>query len=54
MDVNSMIIISGLVAFVVAYAAVRDSEDGWSGDVGPMRWSFTGSWASSIAIVLAW
>lgn len=53
MDVNSMIIISGLVAFVVAYAAVLDSEGGWSGVVGPMHWSFSGSWASSSAVVLA-
>lgn len=53
MDTNSMIILSGLVAFVVAYAAVRDSEGGWSGAVGPVRWSFSGSWASSIAVVLA-
>ena len=53
MDVNSMIIISGLVAFVVAYAAVLDSEGGWAGAVGPMRWTFSGSWASSSAVVLA-
>ena len=53
MDVNSMIIISGLVAFVVAYAAVYDSDGGWSGPVGPMCWSFSGSWASSSAVVLA-
>ena len=53
MDVNSMIIISGLVAFVVAYAAVLDSDGVWSGPVGPMRWSFSGSWASSSAVVLA-
>ena len=53
MDINSMIIISGLLAFLVAYAAVRDSDGGWAGSVGPMRWSFSGSWASSIAVVLA-
>ena len=53
MDMNSITIISGLVAFVVAYAAVIDSDGGWSGDVGPIRWSFSGSWASSMAAVLA-
>ena len=53
MDLNSMIIISGLVAFLVAYAAVHDSGGGWGGTVGPMRWSFSGSWASSSAVILA-
>lgn len=53
MNVNSMIIISGLVAFVVTCAAVRDSEGRWSGTVGPMRWSISGSWASSSAVVIA-
>lgn len=53
MDTNSMIIVSGLVAILVAYAAVRDSKDGWGGTVGPMRWTFSGSWASSSAVVLA-
>ena len=53
MDTNSMVIISGLVALLVAYAAIRDSDAGWSGTVGPMRWTFSGSWASSSAVVLA-
>ncbi len=52
MDVNSMITISGLVAFVVAYAAVSDSEGRWRGTVGPMRWSLSGSWASSSAVAI--
>ena len=52
MDMNSMIIISGLVALLVAYAGVKDSHGGWEGTVGPMRWSFSGSWASSTAVVL--
>ena len=50
---QSMIVAIGLVAFVIAYAAVRDSRDGWSGTVGPLQWSFSGSWSSSIAVVLA-
>ena len=53
MESNWMIVISGLVALLVTYTAVRDSEGGWSGVVGPMRWSFSGSWASSSAAVLA-
>ena len=53
MDTNSMIIISGLLALLVAYAAVRDSEGEWQGTVGPMEWSFSGSWASSSAVILA-
>ena len=53
MDTNSIIIISGLVALLVTYAAVRDSEGGWTGTVGPMRWSWSVSWSSSIAVVLA-
>ena len=53
MDTNSMIIVSGLVALLVSYAAVHDSQGGWRGSVGPMRWSFSGSWASSVAAVLA-
>ncbi len=47
-----MITASGLVALLIAYAAVRESG-GWSGTTGPMQWSFSGSWASSIAAVLA-
>ena len=53
MDTNSIIIISGLVALLVTYVAVRDSEGGWTGTVGPMRWSWSVSWSSSIAVVLA-
>ena len=53
MDTNSIITISGVVALLVAYAAVRDSDGGWTGSVGPMRWSWSVSWASSIAVVLA-
>ena len=53
MDTNSMIIVSGLLALLVAYAAVRDSEGGWQGTVGSMEWSFSGSWASSSAVILA-
>ena len=53
MDVNSMILVSGLLALLVAYAAVRDSQEGWSGSVGAVRWSFSASWASSTAAVLA-
>ncbi len=52
MNVNSMITISGLVAFVVTFAAVSDSKGRWKGTVGPMRWSFSGSWASSSAVVI--
>ena len=53
MDTNSIITVSGMVALLVAYAAVRDSEGGWTGAVGPMRWSLSGSWSSSIAVLLA-
>ena len=53
MNPQWMIIAIGLVALLIAYAAVRDSQDGWSGTVGPLRWSFAGSWSSSIAVVLA-
>lgn len=53
MDTNSIIIISGLVALLVTYVAIRDSEGGWTGTVGPMRWSWSVSWSSSIAVVLA-
>lgn len=53
MDTNSIISISGLVALLVAYAAVRDSDGGWVGNVGPMRWSWSVSWSSSIAVLLA-
>ncbi|MDE0138295.1 MAG: hypothetical protein OXM57_08355 [bacterium] len=53
MNPQSMIIAIGLVALLIAYAAVRDSRDGWSGTVGPLKWSFSGSWSSSIAVVLA-
>ena len=53
MDTNSIIIISGLVALLVTYVAVRDSEGGWTGTVGPMRWSWSMSWSSSVAVLLA-
>ena len=53
MNSQSMIVAIGLVALLIAYAAVRDSRDGWSGTVGPLKWSFSGSWSSSIAVVLA-
>ena len=53
MDTNSIIIISGLLALLVTYAAVRDSEGGWTGTVGPMHWSWSVSWSSSTAVVLA-
>ncbi len=53
MNSQSMIVAIGLVALMIAYAAVRDSQDGWSGTVGPLKWSFSGSWSSSIAVVLA-
>lgn len=53
MDTNSIIIISGLVALLVTYVAIRDSDGGWTGTVGPMRWSWSVSWSSSIAVVLA-
>ncbi|MDE0168891.1 MAG: hypothetical protein OXS29_05165 [bacterium] len=53
MDTNSIISVSGVVALLVAYAAVRDSEGGWTGRVGPMRWSLSVSWSSSIAVLLA-
>ena len=53
MDMNSMIILSGLVALLVSYTAVRDSQDGWGGSVGQIRWAFSGSWASSSAVILA-
>lgn len=53
MNPQSMIVAIGLVALLIAYAAVRDSQDGWSGTVGPLKWSFSGSWSSSIAVVLA-
>lgn len=53
MDTNSIITVSGVVALLVAYAAVRDSEGGWTGKVGPMRWSLSVSWSSSIAVLVA-
>lgn len=53
MDSNSIVTISGLVALLVTYAAVRDSEGGWTGTVGPMRWTWSVSWSSTIAVVLA-
>ncbi|MCY3540097.1 MAG: hypothetical protein OXH10_09630 [bacterium] len=53
MDPNAMIVAIGLVSVLIVYAAVRDSQEGWDGTVGPLRWSFSESWASSIAVVLA-
>ena len=53
MNPQSMVVGIGLVALLIAYTAVRDSAGGWSGRVGPLRWSFAGSWSSSIAVVLA-
>ncbi len=53
MHPESMTIGIGLVALLIAYAAVRDSREQWLGAVGPIRWSFSASWATSTALVLA-
>jgi len=43
MDPNAMIVAIGLVSVLIVYATVRDSQDGWDGTVGPLRWSFSDS-----------
>lgn len=53
MDLNTTVIITGLIATLIAYAAVQDSEDGWDGTVGPMTWNISQSWASTTAAVIA-
>ena len=53
MSADTIIIGSGLVAFLVAYAAVRDSAEGCGGRVGPLRWNFSDSWASTSAVLVA-
>ena len=53
MSADTIIIVSGLAAFLAAYAAVRDSEGGCRGEVGPLRWSFSDSWASTSAALAA-
>ena len=53
MSADAIIIVSGLAAFLAAYAAVRDSEGGCRGEVGPLRWSFSDSWASTSAALAA-
>lgn len=53
MSADIIIIGTGLVAFLVAYAAVRDSAEGCGGRVGPLRWNFSGSWASTSAVLIA-
>ena len=48
-----MVIVTGLIAVLIAYAAVQDSGGGWEGTVGPMTWNLSRSWASSVAAVIA-
>ncbi len=51
MDSNTLVIVTGLVAALVAFAAVRDS--GWDGTVGDLTWSVGGSWVTSSAAIIA-
>ena len=53
MDINSIVIITGLIAALVVYAAVQDSWNGWEGTVGPMTWSLSGSWSTTAAAIVA-
>lgn len=53
MGIDSIIIVSGLAAFLAAYSAVRDSEEGCGGRVGPLLWNFSDSWASTSAVIIA-
>ena len=53
MGIDSIIIVSGLAAFLAAYSAVRDSEEGCRGRAGPLLWNFSDSWASTSAVIIA-
>jgi hypothetical protein len=52
-DSNVVVIITGLIAALVVYAAVQDSWNGWEGTVGPMTWSFSKSWITTSAAIVA-
>ncbi len=53
MDSNTLVIVTGLIAVLVALAAVQDSEGGWTGRVGDLNWSLSGSWVTTSAAVIA-
>ena len=53
MDPNTVVIVTGLLAVLVVYAAVQDSPGGWEGTVGPATWNVGESWISTTAAVVA-
>ena len=51
MDTNSLVIITGLIAALIAYAAVQDA--GASSPPTTMQWRFGESWTTSAAAIAA-